>query len=103
MKRLVLVFSFVASLLFVAWSGATTGIAADPVELAQDQSHVCYSDCIDKHGTDSKAACARQCGLAGGASGPRKDCGLIYRDCIQGCKKDKNCKKQCRKAKQGCV
>ena len=32
MKRLALVFSFVVSLLFVACSGVTTGIAAGPVE-----------------------------------------------------------------------
>ena len=102
MKRLTLVFSFVASLLFVVWSGATTGMAASPVELAQSPSHICYSDCLAKHGTDSKAACARQCRLIGGATGTAKDCGKIFRDCNQGCVKDKNCKKQCRKANQSC-
>ncbi len=99
MKRPVLVFFFVASWLFVAWSGTTTGIAADPVELTQNPSHICYSDCIDKYGTDSKAACARQCGLIGAT----KDCSKIYKTCIKGCGKDKNCKKQCRTANQSCV
>jgi hypothetical protein len=98
MKRLALVFSFVASVLFVAWSGATTGIAAVPVELAQNPSHICYNDCLDKYGTDSKAA-----GLTGGARGPAKDCSKIYRTCLQDCGKDKNCKKQCRTANRSCV
>jgi len=103
MKRLALVFSFVVSLLFVAWPGVTTEIAAGPVELAQNPSHICYSDCIDKYGTAGKAACARQCGLTGGAAGPAKDCGKIHKNCIQGCGKDKNCKNQCRKANLSCV
>ena len=103
MKRLALVFSFVVSLLFVACSGMTTGIAAGPVELAQNSSHICYSDCIDKYGTDSKAACARQCGLTGSAPGPAKDCGKILKNCTKGCSKDKNCKNRCRKANLSCV
>ena len=103
MKRLALVFFFVVSWLFVAWSGTTTGIAADPVELTQNPSHICYSDCIDKYGTDSKAACARQCGLIGGTPGTAKDCSKIYKACIKGCGKDKNCKKQCRTANQSCI
>ncbi|MDP6787278.1 MAG: hypothetical protein QF830_06100 [Rhodospirillales bacterium] len=103
MKRLALLFSFAASVLFAAWSGAATDTAAGPVELAQNKSHICYNDCMDKHGTDSKAACARQCGLIGGSSGPAKDCAKIYRNCTKGCGKDKNCKKRCRTANRSCV
>jgi hypothetical protein len=94
----------IAVVLFAASLDASTGVAGETTLVAQNQSQICFDDCITKHGADSKAACARQCGLAGGATAPRKDCGVVYKNCIADCgKKDKACRKQCRTDRRSCV
>ena len=93
----------IAAFVIGASLNASTGLADDTILLAQDQSHICFNDCITKHGTDAKAACARQCGLTGGTNAPGKDCGVVYKNCMADCAKDKACRKQCRAARRSCV
>jgi len=77
--------------------------AGDAVQLAQNPAHVCFNDCVEENGTDAKGACARKCGLAGGMSQPKRDCGTEYKACKKACgKKDKDCKKACRTTRKNC-
>ncbi|MBL6958775.1 MAG: hypothetical protein ISR52_07330 [Rhodospirillales bacterium] len=98
---LALFLGLILGLTVLSWSPPAG--AGDGVQLAQGKSHICFKDCIDTNGADNKAACARQCGLAGGLNQPQRDCGKILRACIKGCGKDRKCKSRCRKANLNCV
>ena len=97
--------SFIVFLAFTAFlfGGAPSVSADESIQLAQNQGLMCFNDCIETNGTDAKGACARQCGLAGGASQPKRDCGTEYKACKKACdKKDKECNKACRTARKSC-
>jgi len=95
---------FVAVLALVIGVSPAQSWADDGVQLAQNQSHVCFNDCIEENGADAKGGCARKCGLAGGMGGAKRDCGQEYKSCKKSCrKKDRDCKKVCRKLRKSCV
>ena len=75
-------------------------------QLTQDQSHVCFRNCIEQNGTDAKASCAMQCGVAGnqgqGMGQGQKDCGALFKQCRKACGSDKACQTQCREARKQC-
>lgn len=86
--------------------GTTGAAAAD--ELAQTPGQVCFHNCIEQNGTDAKASCAMQCGVVGrpgaaGAGQGQRDCGTLYKTCMQGCSSDKACQRRCREARKQCI
>lgn len=86
----------------LALIAAVAGGASLPADAAGDPS-VCLKTCIDQYGADKKQACALQCGYGqnAGSSGGR-DCGQVYKQCLQACATDKACKDACRKARTAC-
>lgn len=74
------------------------------VQAAGDPA-VCLKTCIEQYGSDKKQSCALQCGYGqgvGGGTGGGRDCGSEYKQCMQGCRSDNNCKNACRKARTTC-
>lgn len=83
---------------------AVMGAAPAPAP-AETDPMVCLKACIDQNGADSKKACALQCGFGTGNTGNSsqpKDCGTIYKQCMQSCGTDNACKTECRKARTSC-
>jgi len=82
----------------------TTTTSAQSIELAQTSKEKCLHTCIEQYGADKKSACALQCGFGGGHTrgAPTKDCGTVYKQCLQSCGTDKNCKNTCRKQRTNC-
>lgn len=77
---------------------------AGVIELAQGSKEKCLHTCIEQYGADKKKACALQCGFGGGnaAGGQTKDCGTIYKQCLQNCGSNQSCKNNCRKQRTTC-
>lgn len=92
------------SLMFVAAMLITMDVSAQPIELAQTAKQKCLHTCMEQYGADKKSACAVQCGYGGSASGgaPARDCGVIYKQCLKSCGKNKKCKNTCRKQRTTC-
>ncbi len=83
---------------------------AGQVQLAaSSQQSICFQKCVDKYGADKKATCAMDCGLvqSPNVNAPTQDCGLVYKDCMRGCgknkAKNKACKEQCRAGRRSCI
>ncbi len=76
---------------------------SNSVEAAGDPA-VCLKTCIETYGSDKKQACALQCGYGSGntGGGQGRDCGAIYKQCLQSCGSDNNCKSTCRKQRTQC-
>ncbi len=76
---------------------------AEEVAQVTDQTYACMEKCIRDNGKDEKSTCKSSC--AGSIKrGPQKDCGIAYKECRTACdKKDKGCKKQCKKAQRSCI
>ncbi len=93
MMRILAIFIFSAAVFF---AGTTK------VEAAGDPA-VCLKTCIEQYGSDKKQSCALQCGYGQGARDVAdRDCGSDYKQCMQGCRSDANCKNACRKARTAC-
>ncbi|PIW30711.1 MAG: hypothetical protein COW30_01685 [Rhodospirillales bacterium CG15_BIG_FIL_POST_REV_8_21_14_020_66_15] len=80
-------------------------------QLSQNPGHLCYRNCIEQNGSDAKASCAMQCGIAGNAGQGQgmgmggqgqKDCGTLFKQCRKACGSDKACQNQCREARKQC-
>jgi hypothetical protein len=73
-------------------------------ELAQTSDKaLCMKSCLDQN-PGEKSSCAIQCGLVdGGVMQPVRDCGVEYKDCMQACGKNEDCRKQCRTARRNCI
>jgi len=82
----------------------TGGLHFHGEQLSQQQSHICFNNCIEQHGTSAKASCAMQCGLASpkASGGGGQDCGTAYKKCRQACGKDAACQKGCKEAQMQC-
>lgn len=75
-------------------------------QMSQSAGQTCFHNCIEQNGTDAKASCAMQCGVAGnagqGMGQGQRDCGAMFKQCRQACAKDKACIQQCRDARKQC-
>tara|TARA_B100000513_G_scaffold154199_1_gene73001 strand:+ start:290 stop:637 length:348 start_codon:yes stop_codon:yes gene_type:complete len=78
-------------------------------QLAQNQGHVCFRNCIEQNGSSAKTSCAMQCGVAGNAGqgmgqgqGGQRDCGTAFKQCRKACGADQACQTQCREARKNC-
>ncbi|MBT3358114.1 MAG: hypothetical protein HN403_00630 [Rhodospirillales bacterium] len=97
---------FVIMTAVAAVSFMSDSAGAAPLQLAaSDQQSLCFNKCLDKYGSDKKTACAMDCGLVQNpnVNAPARDCGIVYKDCMRGCGKDKACKTQCRAARRSCI
>lgn len=75
-------------------------------QMSQNPGHACFHNCIEQNGTDAKASCAMQCGVAGnagqGMGQGQRDCGTLFKECRKACGADKACQTQCREARKQC-
>lgn len=81
----------------------SVGTPLKTVEAAGDPA-MCLKTCIETYGSDKKQACALQCGYGSGntGAGQGRDCGTVYKQCLQSCGSDNNCKSTCRKQRTQC-
>lgn len=75
-------------------------------QMSQNQGHTCFRNCIEQNGSDAKASCAMQCGVAGnagqGMGQGKRDCGTLFKEYRKACGSDKACQTQCRDARKQC-
>lgn len=99
MVRLLMVLGLVLAL---SVPGMAEAGAAGELAQTSDKA-LCMKSCLDQN-PGEKSSCAIQCGLVdGGVMQPKRDCGVEYKDCMQACGKDKDCRKQCRAARRNCI
>jgi hypothetical protein len=96
MRKWLLFTLFAVAIGMAGAPGGTTRAANSP--------EVCLKTCIETYGADKKQACALQCGFGSGqtGTGQGRDCGTVYKQCIQSCGSDTNCKNSCRKQRTQC-
>lgn len=82
----------------------TLGLVAPVNSVQAGDPAVCLKTCIETYSSDKKQACALQCGYGSGNTGSNqgRDCGAIYKQCLQNCGSDNNCKSTCRKQRTQC-
>ncbi len=84
-----------------AFAGPPPGPDVQQVQVAETVMQ-CMERCIRSEGKEEKSTCKTRCAKVGTQGRPQKDCGTMYKTCMKGCGKDKNCTKACRKARTKC-
>lgn len=72
--------------------------------MAFDTNIRCMSDCVILEGETQRDVCKQRCAGIDPMNMPKqKDCGTIYKQCVNACATDVGCKSECRQAKQSCI
>ena len=68
--------------------------------MAFDSNIRCMSDCVILEGETQRDVCKQRCAGIDPMNMPKqKDCGTIYKQCVNACATDVGCKSECRQAK----
>ena len=104
MRLILALFAFLTLAAATNTVSADSAVPGDGIQVAESLMQ-CMTRCIKNEGgntADNKETCKYRCAKVGAGRGPKRDCGMEFKNCNKRCAKNKACLRSCKKTLMNC-